>query len=149
VADKAAKEATNLQGAYRPVSMNCARTVVKMNIRDGDPDCPWLKEVYGHFSKSRKKSIKTRCDQVNLARIRYGKHLAFAVYDHMLPNEVETKCPRCDHPQHYLKHWLLECPGTRDDRYEIFGEEADDSLGLLTKRPEQAVTLARITLLGA
>jgi len=92
---------------------------------------------------SREKSIKTRCDQVaRLARIRYGikcgKHLAFAVYDHMLPNEVETKCPRCDHPQHYLKYWLLEC--TRD--------EADDSLGLVTKRLEQAVTLARRTLLG-
>ena len=148
-ADKAAKEATKIEGPHQPTSMKCARTSIKSHIKDRDPERPWLKEVYSKFSKTREKSVKSRRDQVDLARIRCGKHLAFAAYDHQLHDEVDPKCPKCDHDQHNLEHWFLDCPGTRQARQEIFGEEADDGLSLLTRRPEQSIALARRTLLGA
>ncbi|XP_066934379.1 uncharacterized protein [Clytia hemisphaerica] len=147
-ADKVAKEATKIKGAHRPTSMNCAPTVVKTTIKDGDPERPWLKEVYSKYSNTKEKSLKTRRDQVVLARIRYGKHLAFAAYDHQIHEKVDPKCPRCDHARHDLEHWFLECPATRVTRLEIFGEESEEGLSLLTRRPEQSITLARRTLLG-
>ena len=148
-ADKAAKEATKLEGAHCPITMKCARTTIKTSNKDGNPQRPWLKEVYSKLSKTREETIKTRQDQVELARIRCGKHLAFASYDHQIHEEVDPKCPKCDHEQHELKHWFLHCPGTRQARQEIFGEEAEDGLSLLTRRPEQSITLAKRTLLGA
>ncbi|XP_066919051.1 uncharacterized protein [Clytia hemisphaerica] len=148
-ADKAAKEATKLEGVHQTTSMKCARTIIKSNIKDGDPERPWLKEVYSKYSMSKEKAVKTRHDQVDLARIRCGKHLAFAAYDHQLHEEVDPKYPHCDHQQHDLQHWFLDCPGTCEARFEIFGEEVDDGLSLLTKRPEQSTALARRTLLGA
>jgi len=150
-ADQAAKEAALTPGEYQPTTIKSARSVIKRHVRDGaiKNEHAFLTEVYRDYSSHREKQITSRTDQVHLARIRCGKHLAFADYDKQLHEEVDNSCPRCDHTQHNLHHWFSECPGTSAEKHKLYGEENGDGLRLLTRKPKQSVALARRTLLGA
>ena len=146
-ADAAAKEATTLPNPHQPTSFNSSSALIKQTIRDPTTKHERLAKVYSQFSSKKENEITTRSDQVDLARIRAGHHLDFRAYQHRLDENENPSCPRCEAASHDVEHWIQHCPGTLQARHEIFGEEANDGLSLLTRCPEKSITLARRTLL--
>ena len=53
------------------------------------------REVYSAYNKEREEQIQSRKDQVLLAQLRSGKHMAFMEFRHMLDESVSEMCPRC------------------------------------------------------
>ena len=106
------------------------------------------REIYSAYNKEREEQIQSRKDQVLLAQLRSGKHMALMEYRHMLDESVSELCPRCQESEHTLEHWLLKCPATLAAKVEIFGT-GEIGLNILTKEPRKAIALARRTLLGA
>ena len=147
-ADSAAKEATSLPEESRPITLRSAYTQINRSFED-DTRHQRVCEVYSHFNKEKEQTINNRKDQVTLARIRSGKHLAFNAYRNKIDKDVSPTCPRCQEAEHTLEHWFKECPGTLALRREFFGEDEGVGLGLLTDRPRESLALARRTLLGA
>ena len=148
-ADEAAKDATTLQAAYRPTTFSSACAAIRQEIRER-----YLShhvrtaEVYSHISKTKEQLVKKRSDQVTLARLRSGHHKAFKEFHHRLDQTVDPICPKCGEDQHTLEHWFLQCESTWAAKREIFGDDSDMGLGLMTKSPIGTLTLARRTLLG-
>ena len=105
-----------------------------------------IKETYSQYNKEREREITTREDQVLLARIRSGKHLAFQSYQHSLDENVSSKCPRCGEGEHNVEHWLCKCSATLDARRKLFGEEMEGGLALLTKYPSKSVALTAVKM---
>ena len=147
-ADSAAKEAANLPDQFRPVSFRSICSLIKERICDSGPKHERLGKVYSCYSAAKEKEITSRTEQVDLARIRAGHHTKFHAYQHRLDESNDPSCPRCQAAIHDVEHWFLHCPGTEAAKHEIFGNEANDGLGLLTKCPRKSITLARRTLLG-
>jgi hypothetical protein len=86
---------------------------------------------------------------VDLARIRSGHHTGFRAYKNRLDESEDPTCPQCQMGSHDLEHWFLDCGSTALPKHIAFGEEVDEGLGLLTKRPKKSIDLARRTLLGS
>ena len=145
-ADKAAKEATGLNVATRPVSFRSACMQIRRTFED-DLTHQRTREIYSAYNKEREEQIQSRKDQVLLAQLRSGKHMALMEYRHMLDESVSELCPRCQESEHTLEHWLLKCPATLAAKVEIFGT-GEIGLNILTKEPRKAIALARRTLLG-
>ena len=147
-ADDEAKKATDLMDTPRGTTYRSACMQIRRSFEDEIGDAK-IREVYRKYDKEMERTIKTRKDQVTLAQIRSGKHLAFRAYRHQLDNEEPADCPRCGEAEHTLEHWFLKCPGTLEARREIFGGEEDQGLSQLTRNPSMSLALARRTLLGA
>ena len=148
MADKAAKEAAELEGPYQPIhySSICCR----INTISKDPPSKHLRtrKVYSNFSKSREILINNRSDQSLLAKIRTGKTTLFKAYKNEIDRNCDPMCPLCQDELHTLEHWFTECPGTLERRRDLFGLEDFDKLESLTKHPTEVVSLAKSTLLG-
>ena len=146
-ADKAAKEASDLEGIHRPATYKCACALVNQHFRD-TPTHARTQAVYKHFSKDREREIKTRDDQRLLAQIRSGHHNGFRAHKHeKIDDTIHPRCPLCGAERHDLPHWL-KCDGTSELRQRIFGE-TEVGLDVLCAQPAQSLALAKRTLLGA
>jgi ribonuclease HI len=157
LADAEAKKATEEAGPGRPISMNSMKTVIKEIVKDGAIEHERTREVYTRKSKKKDQLLKTRSDQVLLARLRSGHHFGFMTYKHRLNSEEDPTCPRCRDADilgtmqkplclDNVEHWL-ECSSTEEQRMRIFGR-IDVGLGVLTDDPRGSVALARRTLRG-
>ena len=147
MADARAKEATMEPGEGRAVSFKSACSTINRHIKD-TPMSEWnharSAAVYSAFSESQEKKVTSREDQVLLARVRAGRYLGLAETRARFKKTTDPSCARCGAEVEDLEHWI-ECPGTMEARYRIFGR-SDVGLAILTENPTGAVKLARSTL---
>ena len=108
---------------------------------------PRPNQAYAGKTQKQEDRLTTRADQVLLARIRSGKHKAFRKFKHALDGFSDPGCPLCDAPEHTLEHWFLECAGTAESAYRLFGF-TPRHLGVISERTKKAVAHARATLLA-
>ena len=148
LADEAAKEATKLSGPGRKISIASSKLLAKKLIPDPPPEHARSKLVYSKLSKKSEAEIRTRKDQVTLARIRSGHHLMFGETRRRYNKEEDANCPRCGHDIEDMSHWLLSCPGTSAAKHEIFGTDLVE-LQTLSEFPKKSIELARRTLRGS
>ena len=147
LADQAAKDAAMALEETRDISYRSACMMINQTFKDTTTHQN-IKSTYSKYNKEREKQISSREDQVLLARVRSGKHLAFRSYQHTLDENVSPDCPRCGEEEHTDEHWMCRCPATLGARRDMFGEEMNCGLSLLTKYPKEAVSLSRRLLLG-
>ena len=145
LADKAAKEATDLPGPHRPTSYSSICTAIGLCTGDKPPEHERTREVYRCLSKEKEKTISSRSDQSLLAKIRSGHHIALMAYKHRIDATTDPMCPLCNEEEHSLEHWFTRCPATENERRRLFGEDSG-KLECLTKFPKESVALARKTL---
>ena len=149
-ADQAAKDATKLDNVCRPVSFasECAR--IRQAIRDPPPTDPGdirILEIYSAFSKARDEAeVKTRKDQVHLARLRARNHPAMRNYQHKLDNSIDPTCPRCEMADESIEHWLHECDAMELKKMQTFGRTVLEN-NILTLEPGKSLELARASIL--
>ena len=149
LADKAAKEATQLSGPPCSVSYNSIKSHIKQNIKDGEVVHERTRKIYKDYKpKSDRKICESRADQTLLARLRSGHHLSLRAYKHRIDNTTDPHCLFCPGEEHNLEHWLTKCARTACARLRIFGT-LDPGLRVLTTNPAGALELARDTLLSA
>ena len=68
-----------------PILLEVASTVIKQFFRDPQPEHERIRQVYSQLSHSRDaEQIKSRSDQVLLARLRSGHHPGLRAFMHML-----------------------------------------------------------------
>ena len=147
IADKVAKAATSEAGPSRPVSLNAINAEIKILAPATKPTHPRTIAVYSKLSRSREDDITDRRDQVDLARLRSGRHLWLGETQHRFNPDVPATCDRCYHDSQDLEHWLA-CPGTEAARMKHFGHTKVE-LHALTENPKKCLALARSTLRGA
>ena len=146
--DEAAKNAAALVGDSIQISSKSSNTLTKRTFRDPTVIHPRLKESYAEISNKKEAEIKSRRDQVHIARLRSGHHPSLMEFHNRIDSDFDPSCPACDAPVQDVKHWVAECPGTEAARRDIFGEEMYDGLPLLSRHPRKSIILARRTLLG-
>ena len=147
IADRVAKTATSTAGSSRPVSLNAIYAEIKNLVPPEEPTHERSIAVYSKLSRTKDAEIVERKDQVNLARLRSGRHLGLGDTRHRFNPEVPATCDRCFHETDDLKHWLT-CPGTEAARMKLFGY-TNVELHALTEKPRECLALARSTLRGA
>ena len=149
-ADQAAKDATKLDEESRAVSFasECAR--IRQAIQDPPPTDPGdirIHEIYSAYNKSRDDAqVKTRADEVNLARLRARKHPSLRDYQHLLNESVDATCTRCQTGVEDLEHWLHECDAMAPRRMRVFGRPVLEN-NILTLEPGRSLALARASIL--
>jgi len=149
LADKAAKEATSLDGPAKPTSFQAVSARIEQGTKDPPTQHERTRLVYSHIIYQREREITNKIDQVLLAKVRTGHSTLFRKFiaDHILPeSEIDTTCPRCGQGVDDLIHWMTECQASANKRREIFGPEEMENLGVLTKQPTEALRLIRDTL---
>jgi ribonuclease HI len=144
-ADQAAKDATQLQATPRATRYESACSAIAREVKDGPPAHERVREVYSCYSKAKEK-YNSRHDQSNLARIRAGHHLVFQAFQHRMDETVDPSCPECWQEPQTMEHWFLRCPSTVAAKHEIFQEEHEMGLALLSKYPQKSITLAAKSL---
>ena len=146
-ADRAAKEAAQMQGPHKPTTYKCACSLIDRHITDTNTHARTT-AVYSGFSKTKELEIKTRSDQVFLAQLRSGHQKSFREYVHdKLDPSVDPVCPLCEKERHNLEHWL-QCEGTLAARQRLFGN-TECGLETLCREPAKTLALSRSTLRGA
>ena len=149
-AEQAAKDACNLESNHRPVSFasECAR--IRQAIQDPPPTDPGdirIHEIYSAYNQTRDNAeVKTRADQVDLARLRARKHPALRDYKHLLNESVADTCPRCHAGAEDLEHWLHECDAMMLKKMRTFGRTVLEE-NILTLEPGKSLELARASIL--
>ena len=101
--------------------------------------------MYGKLSKQREAEVKSRADQVLLARIRSGHHWAFQSYHKLVDDAHDATCKECGCDLHDLEHWLCQCIAHSHLRMRHFGT-GDVDLDVLTERPTEAILFTRAAL---
>ena len=144
LADKAAKEATTLDEEPTAITLGSARAKIKQAVKDTITHERTAK-VYAKLCRQKKAEVRSRADQVFLARIRSGHHWGLESYHKLVDCEHDTKCKECGHALHYLEHWLCHCPANVHNRMKYFGT-SDVSLDILTHRPTEAILYTRAAL---
>jgi ribonuclease HI len=145
-ADKAAKNATKLEGPHRPVSFSSACSAIRRCVRDKPLKLSEHQTIYASMNRQKELEVESRKDQVDLARLRSGYHPALMTYQHILNEEVSPMCPRCGEAEDTTRHWLTECPATAEAKMRLFGT-VELGLDTLTKEPKKSIALARRTIL--
>ena len=105
-----------------------------------------ISDIYSKLSSSREAAIKSRWDQVYLARLRSGHHWDLRHYQNRVNPELDPKCRRCNFPEETIQH-MFQCPGTIALRQLNFGF-VEVPLSALTEFPEKSLALARGFLRG-
>ena len=147
LADTEAKKAASIAGEQRPVSFNAIRSEIKNLVPAEPPKHQRTILVYSCLQKSKEQLVKSRHDQVHIARLRSGHHLGLNETQNRYNPAREARCERCNHEKDNLVHWL-SCDGTMAARMRIFGDpEVDPSV--LTREPMMCLALARDTFRGA
>ena len=123
MADSAAKEACGLDGDGGPIDYQSCKSMVKAAVVDPPIAHERSAAVYAGHSRQRDKlQVKTRRDQVELARLRSGHHMALAAYRHRINESKPALCPNCEEEDQDLVHWW-RCPAMLARRIQWFGEE--------------------------
>ena len=148
-ADAAANEARVIQGERRPTSYRSISSAINQLVPDTPcrPEQQHIAQIYSNYSARKEAEIKTRWDQVYLARLRGGQHWDLRHFQHRVNNNVTPTCPRCGFEEETIQHWI-QCPGTMAMKQRIFGDVEVD-LSVLTAEPSKSIALARGTLRGA
>ena len=147
LADAAAKEAALLPSAQGAISYASARAFIKQTIVDGPFTHPRPNRAYAGKSKKQEDRLTTREDQVLLARLRTGKLKNFCSYQSLLDKGATSpECPLCQTSDHTLEHWLMECEGTAEAAFRVYGFRPSH-LGVMSERTKETVAYARATLL--
>jgi ribonuclease HI/exonuclease III len=149
LADKAAKEATSMDGPGKPVSFRAVSARVRETTNDPPTKHQRTSLVYKHINQQREREITNKHDQVLLAKVRSGHSTLFRKFiaDHISPDcGINTTCPRCDEGVDDLVHWMTQCQQSENRRREYFGPAGMYDLGMLTKHPTKALRLIRSTL---
>ena len=106
-----------------------------------------MAEIYSSLKQERdKKEVKTREDQVNLARLRARTHPALGEYKLKIDAATDATCPRCKSAMEDLEHWLHECPAMSARRMKIFGRHKLEK-DILTLEPGKSLELAKASIL--
>ena len=146
LADTAAKAATLLDEDPTEIPYGCARSLIKRSINDDISSHARSEEVYSKLSAKKEAEIKSREDQVLLARLRSGHHWGLESYHKLVNEEHDGRCKVCvDEPTHDLQHFICECEQTDTLRMECFGT-TDIGLEVLTENPLAAIAFAREAL---
>ena len=147
-ADQAAYSARTIDGPQRSITLRGIIPVIKRNIID--PPCrsevQHVADAYKNISRTKEKEIKTKWDQVYLARLRAGHHWDLRSYMHKIDNDVSPLCPRCKVEVDTTSH-IFECPGTMAARQRIFGT-VEVPVCALSTHPAESLALARSSLRG-
>ena len=147
-ADQAANTARTIDGPQRPTTLRGIIPVINRNIIDPPcrPEVKHVEDAYKNISRSKEKEIKTKWDQVYLARLRAGHHWDLRSYMHKIDNDVSPLCPRCKVDVDTTSH-IFECPGTMAARQRIFGT-VEVPVCALSTHPAESLALARSSLRG-
>ena len=146
-ADRAAKEAAQMQGPHKPTTYKCACSLINRHINDINTHAR-TSAVYEGYSSKKELEVKTRADQAFLAQLRSGHQKSFREYVHeKLDPSVDPYCPDCLSERHNLEHWL-QCEGTLAARQKLFGN-IECGLDTLCREPAKTLALSRSTLRGA
>ncbi|XP_042882932.1 uncharacterized protein LOC122259980 [Penaeus japonicus] len=151
IVDTAAKEAASLdsiQEEQEPISFAAVKAHIRREIRDPPIAHERTAQTYKGYTTDKDKEIRSRADQVVLARLRSGHHKNLRAYQHRIDESVDPTCPHCPDKDHTLQHWLTECDRTMGERQRIFGTPSL-TLDILSENPPGVVELARRTLLGS
>jgi ribonuclease HI len=149
-ADQAAKDATSLEDASRPVSYasECAR--IRQAVQDPTPTDPkdiMIADIYASYSRARDEAeITTRKDQIDIARLRARTHPALQAYQKKLDASADATCPRCGTGEEDLEHWLIDCTAMSSRRMKMFGNSVLGS-DILTLMPGKSLELAGASIL--
>ena len=149
-ADQAAKDATTLNDACRPVSFasECAR--IRQAVKDPAPTDPSdirIHKIYSRYSRARDEAeVTTRKDQIDIARLRARTHPALQAYQKKINTQADATCPRCGLGEEDLEHWLIDCPAMSFRKMKIFGTHALES-NCLTLMPGKSLELAGASIL--
>ena len=87
----------------RDVTLRSAHMIIKKTFQD-EIKHQRIKTVYSKINKEEERTIKNREDQMTLAQIRSGKHMAFQAYKHQVESDTPGNCPRCEEDKHTLEH---------------------------------------------
>ena len=82
-----------------------------------------------------------------LAQLRAGHCRHLKAYSHLMNENVDPNCPKCQEEPQTLEHWM-NCQSTAACRQELFGT-TEPRLELLSEEPALSIALAKRTLLGA
>ena len=145
LADKVAKEATALETEPTPITFGSAKAKIKAEVKDDISTHERTARVYGKLSKQREAEVKSRADQVLLARIRSGHHWAFQSYHKLVDDAHDATCKECGCDLHDLELWLCQCIAHSHLRMRYFGT-GDVDLDVLTERPTEAILFTRAAL---
>ena len=145
LADAAAKHATTLEEEQAAIPFGSACARIKAAIKDDISSHQRTARVYSKYSKRKETEVKTRADQVLLARIRSGHHWGLESYHKLVDADHNAKCEECGWELHDLEHWLCDCPATSHIRMKMFGTP-NVSLDILTDDPLAAILFTRAAL---
>ena len=149
-ADQAAKDATSLEDACRPVSYvsECAR--IRQVVQDPPPtDTKDIRivKIYSEYNRDRDEAeVTTRKDQMDIARLRARTHPALQAYQKKLDASTDATCPRCGLGEEDLEHWLIDCTAMSARKMRIFGYTTLES-DILTAMPGKSLELAGASIL--
>ena len=149
-ADQAAKDATTIDDACRPVSFasECAR--IRQAVKDPAPTEPGdikIHKIYSTYSRARDEAeVTTRKDQIDIARLRARTHPALQAYQKKIDAQADATCPRCGLDEEDLEHWLIDCPAMSFRKMKLFGTHALES-NCLTLMPGKSLELAGASIL--
>ena len=149
LADQAAKDASLLDDSSTPVTFKSVCAQINQLTKDPPPEHDLPRRVYAKLSQSKEGLVKTRRDQVLLAKIRSGRTPLFREVKAEWDKTTDPSCPLCNNGPHNLEHWLLQCPGTLSKRRELLGPDHLGRLDVLCSHPTEVVALAMSTLPGA
>ena len=122
--------------------------VMNGTIRDDLPTHQRVAQVYQHQKASRdSKQLKTRKDDVLLARLRSSHQPSLHHYLYRLDPTQDPVCLSCRLDEQDLNHWLCECPAGDVIRQGVFGNHKG-FLEWLATRPGDVVAYARKTLVN-
>jgi hypothetical protein len=128
-----------------PSSFRATIPAIKAAIRDHPSANLQTREIYSKYSEERdRREIKTRRDQVLLARLRSGHHYGLGYYGNFINSEKSPRCNRCDAEVDDVSHWM-QCDGTAAARFRIFGR-LDVGLASLTSQPAKCVAYSLCTI---
>ena len=146
LADKAANEAREMVAPAEPISLNSICALINSTLTDGPILHQRTAQVYAKKSRTIEQTKRARSDQVLLAQLRTGHHMAFRSYKHRLDRDLDKSCPECGALEHDLEHWLVDCPAGSEWRMRHFGV-TEGKLEWLTSDPDAVVAYARSSLL--
>lgn len=145
LADAAAKLATTQDAAPTEIPFGSACAKIRATVRDDPSSHERTARVYSKFSVQKEAEVKSRDDQVLLARIRAAHHWCLESYHQLVDETHNTSCKECGWKMHDLAHWLCDCPSSSSIRMRIFGTPCV-GLDVLTDNPLAAIAYTREAL---
>ena len=147
MADEVAKEATEIRDApHTSTWFHSTRARLRSLWKDMPSSHERTRKVYSAYSKSKEEEVLSRSDQTLLAKLRTGHTVLFKEYLNKIDETKDPTCPLCQQAPHSLTHWMCECAGTLQKRFELLGPDDYNKLKSLTKRPLEVIALAKATL---